>query len=185
MVTTPRGLFLCRAFSTTAGHLPKKDSRYIFLILNAGCSKRPSSKAAASEEARRTLQYVEPLSDARTMLAVFFSILPGGTTSAGTPPLLPTSQNDPSGLGRAEAFWNSFSCDPSIAVLQSVPAFPARMIHEGSTATADTPLRQASMLIIHILAGGLAPPDLDVLLRVRLGLSGLHAPVSLGVSTVS
>jgi len=24
---------------------------------------------------------------------------------------------------RVEAFWNSFSCDPSIAVLQSVPAF--------------------------------------------------------------
>jgi len=41
------------------------------------------------------------------------------------------------------------------------------------------------MLIIYILAGGLAPPDLDVLLRVRLGLSGLHAPVSLGVSAVS
>jgi hypothetical protein len=41
----------------------------------SGCSKRPSSKAAASEEARRTLQYVEPLSDTRTMLAVFFSIL--------------------------------------------------------------------------------------------------------------
>jgi hypothetical protein len=41
----------------------------------AGCSKRPSSKAAASEEARRTLRYVEPLSDARTMLAGFFSIL--------------------------------------------------------------------------------------------------------------
>ncbi len=101
------------------------------------------------------------------------------------PPLLPTSQNGPSGLGRAEAFWNSFSCDPSIEVLQSVPAFPARMIHEGSTATADTPLRQASMLIVYILAGGLAPPDLNVLLRVRLGLSGLHAPVSLGVSTVS
>jgi len=36
-----------------------------------------------------------------------------------------------------------------------------------------------------MLAGGLAPPDLDVLLRVRLGLSGLHAPVPLGVSTVS
>ena len=34
----------------------------------AGCSKRPSSKAAASEEARRTLRYVEPLSEARTML---------------------------------------------------------------------------------------------------------------------
>ena len=41
----------------------------------AGCSKSPSSKAAASEEARRTLRYVEPLSDARTLLAGFFSIL--------------------------------------------------------------------------------------------------------------
>ena len=40
-----------------------------------GCSKRPFSKAAASEEARRTLRYVEPLSDARTPLADFFSIL--------------------------------------------------------------------------------------------------------------
>ena len=41
----------------------------------SGCSKKLSSKAAASEEARRTLRYVEPLSDARTMLADFFSIL--------------------------------------------------------------------------------------------------------------
>ena len=41
----------------------------------AGCSKRLSSKAAASEEARRTLRYVEPLSDARTPLAGFFSTL--------------------------------------------------------------------------------------------------------------
>jgi hypothetical protein len=41
----------------------------------SGCSKRPSSKAAASEEARRTLRYVEPLSEARTPLADFFSIL--------------------------------------------------------------------------------------------------------------
>ena len=40
-----------------------------------GCSKRPFSKAAASEEARRTLRYVEPLSDARTLLVDFFSIL--------------------------------------------------------------------------------------------------------------
>ena len=40
-----------------------------------GCSKRPSSKTAASEEARRTLRYVEPLSEARTPLADFFSIL--------------------------------------------------------------------------------------------------------------
>src|SRR3989454_2169604 len=42
---------------------------------HAGCSKRPSSKAAASEEARRTLRYVEPLSAAKTPLADFFSIL--------------------------------------------------------------------------------------------------------------
>jgi hypothetical protein len=41
------------------------------------------------------------------------------------------------------------------------------------------------MLIVYILAGGLAPLDLNVLLRVRLGLSGLHAPISRGVSTVS
>ena len=43
----------------------------------AGCSKRPSGAAAASEEARRTLRYVEPLSDARTKLADFFSVLLG------------------------------------------------------------------------------------------------------------
>lgn len=45
-------------------------------------------------------------------------------TSTGKPPPLPTSQNGPSRFGRVEAFWNSFSCDPSIAALQSVPAFP-------------------------------------------------------------
>jgi hypothetical protein len=43
--------------------------------LPAECSKRPSSKAAASEEARRTPRYGEPLSDARTPLVDFFSIL--------------------------------------------------------------------------------------------------------------
>jgi hypothetical protein len=48
----------------------------------AGCSKRPFSKAAASKEARRTLRYVEPLREARTMLAGFFSILL--KVSAGT-----------------------------------------------------------------------------------------------------
>jgi hypothetical protein len=37
--------------------------------------KKAVSKAAASEEVRRTLWYVEPLSDARTSLANFFSIL--------------------------------------------------------------------------------------------------------------
>ena len=56
----------------------------------SGCSKRPdfspaqprraktrrsAGKAAVSEEARRTLRYVEPLSDTRTPLADFFSIL--------------------------------------------------------------------------------------------------------------
>jgi hypothetical protein len=38
----------------------------------SGCSKRPSRKAAASEEVRRTLRYVEPLSDARTKLDGLF-----------------------------------------------------------------------------------------------------------------
>lgn len=37
--------------------------------------KKLSSKAAASEGTRRTLRYVKPLSDARTSLAAFFSIL--------------------------------------------------------------------------------------------------------------
>ena len=37
-----------------------------------------SSKSAVSEEARRTPRYVKPLSDARTMLADFFSILVKG-----------------------------------------------------------------------------------------------------------
>ena len=40
--------------------------REITGVHHAGCSKKPTSKAAASEEARRTLRYVEPLSAART-----------------------------------------------------------------------------------------------------------------------
>ena len=47
---------------------------------HAGCSKRPFSKAAASEEGRRTLRYVELLSEATTLLAGFFSILLGLAT---------------------------------------------------------------------------------------------------------
>ena len=39
--------------------------------------KKSASEAAASEEARRTLRYVEPLSDARTKPADFFTILLG------------------------------------------------------------------------------------------------------------
>jgi hypothetical protein len=43
----------------------------------AGCSKSPSSKAAASEDPEAyPLGYVEDLNDARTLLADFFSILP-------------------------------------------------------------------------------------------------------------
>jgi hypothetical protein len=44
--------------------------------LYAGCSKSPSSKAAASEDPEAyLLGYVEGLNDARTKLAGFFSIL--------------------------------------------------------------------------------------------------------------
>ncbi|OGW65425.1 MAG: hypothetical protein A3H49_08310 [Nitrospirae bacterium RIFCSPLOWO2_02_FULL_62_14] len=54
-----------------------------------------------------------------------------------------------------------------------------------STATADTLLRQAWMQGFRIQAGGLALRDLDVLFQVRLGRSGLRAPVSHGVLAVS
>jgi hypothetical protein len=37
-------------------------------------TRRSAGKAAASEGARRTLRYGEPLSNARTQLADFFSI---------------------------------------------------------------------------------------------------------------
>ena len=56
-----------------------------------GCSKSLFSKAAASEEARRSLRYVEPLSDARTMLADFFSILIMLGWAAGRWPAAATS----------------------------------------------------------------------------------------------
>jgi hypothetical protein len=45
--------------------------------------KKAVSKAAASEEARRTLRYVEPLSEARTPLAAFLSILLSAAFSEG------------------------------------------------------------------------------------------------------
>ena len=54
---------------------PASHMRCRAFLLLAGYSKRPSSKAAASEDARRTLRYVELLSEARTPLADFFSIL--------------------------------------------------------------------------------------------------------------
>jgi hypothetical protein len=44
-------------------------------ITLAGCSKWSSGKAAASEEAKRTIfWYVEPLSEARTKPVIIFSI---------------------------------------------------------------------------------------------------------------
>jgi hypothetical protein len=67
----------------------------------------------------------------------------------------------------------------------SQPKATPTLFMTASTATADTPLRQAWMQDPRIQAGGLAPRDLDVLLRVRLGPSGLHAPVSHGVWAVS
>jgi len=54
-----------------------------------------------------------------------------------------------------------------------------------STATADTPLRQAWLWCICDQAGRLAPRDLDVLSQVRLTLLGLRVPVSPGVWAVS
>ncbi|MEQ1845936.1 MAG: hypothetical protein ABL983_10235, partial [Nitrospira sp.] len=45
---------------------------------SAGCSERPSSEAATSEEAKRTLRYVEPLSDVRTKREDFLNSLLGG-----------------------------------------------------------------------------------------------------------
>ena len=49
-----------------------------------GYSERPSSKAAASEEAKSyPVPYVEPLSEARTMLAGFFNNLLGIISAFG------------------------------------------------------------------------------------------------------
>jgi hypothetical protein len=65
----------------------------------AGCSKRPSSKAAASEDPQAyPLGYVEGLNDARTLLADFFSILLDQLNSKGEPWLkslmpMPTNSN--------------------------------------------------------------------------------------------
>ena len=54
-----------------------------------------------------------------------------------------------------------------------------------STAIADSPLRQAGTRLSGMPAGGLAPRGVNVLFQVRLRLSGLRAPVSLGDSTIS
>ncbi|MBI5776881.1 MAG: hypothetical protein HY444_05770 [Nitrospirae bacterium] len=56
---------------------------------------------------------------------------------------------------------------------------------DASAAIAESPLRQAGTRTSRVPAGGLAPRSLNVLLQVRLGLSGLHAPVSLGDCAIS
>jgi hypothetical protein len=71
----------------------------------AGCSKIPSSKAAASEEWRRTLRYVEPLSEVRTPLADFFSILlERSTVLCGCQRREPPSPGPPSYTGHFSSF---------------------------------------------------------------------------------
>ena len=65
------------------------------------------------------------------------------------------------------------------------PLFWPTLFMDASTASADTPLRQAWPWCSHGQAGGLAPRGLNILFQVCLGLSGLHAPVSLGVLAVS
>jgi len=67
-------------FSKTASESPwRSDCNRS--SLSAGCSKRPFSKAATSEEARRALRHVELLSEERTKLADFFSIVLGRARS--------------------------------------------------------------------------------------------------------
>ena len=56
---------------------PLKYDRKKYNTIHPRMLKKATSKAAASEEARRTIRYVELLSDARTPLADFFSILLG------------------------------------------------------------------------------------------------------------
>jgi len=53
------------------------------------------------------------------------------------------------------------------------------IIHEVSTATADTPLRQAWLRFVYSQAGRLAFRDLNILFQVCFGLSSLRVPVSL------
>ena len=65
-------------------------------------------------------------------------------STAGLLPLLPTSRNGPSGLGRAEAFWNSFSCDPSIAVASVSSSFPLSQASMGPRSSGEVVRQHAS-----------------------------------------
>ena len=55
--------------------ITRRQQALPIILSSSRMLKKASSKAVASEEARRTLRYVEPLSDARTPLVDFFSIL--------------------------------------------------------------------------------------------------------------
>jgi len=65
-------------------------------------------------------------------------------STAGLLPLLPTSRNGTHGFGWAEPLWNSYSCDPSIAVLQSVPAFLLSQASVGPRSSGEVARQQAS-----------------------------------------
>jgi hypothetical protein len=66
----------CRPACRDAGRYAQASRVAQRESLHAGCSKRLSSKAAASEGPEAyPLGYVEGLNDARTLLADFFSIL--------------------------------------------------------------------------------------------------------------
>ena len=81
---------------------------------------------SASRTFRRPIDLQE---SARTRRRVCYSARGvhrlSGETGAGSVGQLRfrASRSGPSGLSRAETFWNSFSCDLTIAGLQSVPAF--------------------------------------------------------------
>ncbi len=64
------GLYQARPFPRLSVKFPCGTRATMAL----GRSTRPSSKTAASEEVRRTLRYIEPLSDARPPLADFFNV---------------------------------------------------------------------------------------------------------------
>ena len=59
------------------------------------------------------------------------------------------------------------------------------IIHDASTAPADTPLRRAWQRVASGQASRLALPGLDILFQVCLAPSAFRVPVSRGVSTVS
>jgi hypothetical protein len=64
-----------------------------------------------SEEARRTLRYVEPLNDARTPLAGFFSILLVDAAARFDPSKHPVDQSGDAKLGSDKSFDRGYLAD--------------------------------------------------------------------------